>query len=174
MQFYFGLLKQDLCWKILVVSHCTNFKQTLNSAIWENSWLKLMKSSISISSNFNLILVQHLRPCKARRVSKTAWSGNGKVLESATFEVCKLWGRQNGWRMKCQQTYRGKRSGGKCKEDQSLSKIHRSVLRKIIKDVLYFWDIYDVNLWEKNFGRSMAYSCRTNIFVPFHRFKKKQ
>ena len=42
--------------------------------------------------------------------------------------------------------------------------IHRSVLRKITIDLLYFWDVYDVNLWEKNFGRSTAHSCRTYIF----------
>ena len=30
-----------------------------------------------------------------------------------------------------------------------LPKIHRGVLRKITIDLLYFWDIYDVNLWEK-------------------------
>ena len=29
-----------------------------------------------------------------------------------------------------------------------LSKIHRSVLCKITIDVFYFWDVYDVNLWE--------------------------
>ena len=45
------------------------------------------------------------------------------------------------------------------------SKIHRSILRKITIDLLYFWDVYDVSLWEKNFGRSTAYSCRTNIFI---------
>ena len=44
-------------------------------------------------------------------------------------------------------------------------KIHRSVFRKITIDLLYFWDVYDVNLSEKTFGRSMAYSCRTNIFI---------
>ena len=44
-------------------------------------------------------------------------------------------------------------------------KIHRSVLRKITIDLLYFWDVYDVNLWEKKFGKSTAYSCRTNIFI---------
>ena len=44
-------------------------------------------------------------------------------------------------------------------------KIHRSVLCKIKIDLLYFWDVYDVNLWEKNFGRSTAYSCRTNVFI---------
>ena len=44
-------------------------------------------------------------------------------------------------------------------------KIHRSVLRKITIDLLYFWAVYDVNLWEKNFGRSTASSCRTNIFI---------
>ena len=43
--------------------------------------------------------------------------------------------------------------------------IHRSVLREIIIDLLYFWNVYDVNLWEKNFGRSTAYSCRTNVFI---------
>ena len=52
-------------------------------------------------------------------------------------------------------------------------KIHRSVLCKITIDLFYFWDVYDVNLWEKNFCRSTAYSCRTNVFILFHRFKKK-
>ena len=33
-------------------------------------------------------------------------------------------------------------------------KIHRSVLRKITIDQLYFWDVYDVNPWERKFGRS--------------------
>ena len=28
-----------------------------------------------------------------------------------------------------------------------------------------FWDVYDVSLWEKKFGRSTAYSCRTNVFM---------
>ena len=46
-----------------------------------------------------------------------------------------------------------------------IPKIHRSVLRKIMIDLLYFWDVYDVSLWEKKFGRSSAYSCRTNIFI---------
>ena len=45
------------------------------------------------------------------------------------------------------------------------TKIHRSVLREITIDLLYFWDVYDVNLWEKKFGRSTGYSCRTNIFI---------
>ena len=33
--------------------------------------------------------------------------GNGKVLESAAFEIRKPWWGQNGWRMECEQTYRG-------------------------------------------------------------------
>ena len=33
--------------------------------------------------------------------------GNGKVLESAAFEIRKTWWGQNGWRMECEQTYRG-------------------------------------------------------------------
>ena len=40
-----------------------------------------------------------------------------------------------------------------------------TVLRKITIDLLYFWDVYDVDPWEKNFGRSTAYSGRTNIFI---------
>ena len=44
-------------------------------------------------------------------------------------------------------------------------KIHRSVLHKITIDLLYFWDVYDVSLWEKHFSRSTAYSCRTNILI---------
>ena len=53
------------------------------------------------------------------------------------------------------------------------AKIHRSVLCKITIDLFYFWDVYDVNLLKKKFGRSMAYSCRANVFIEFHRFKKK-
>ena len=52
-------------------------------------------------------------------------------------------------------------------------KIHRSVLRKITIDPLYFWDIYDVNLWEKNFERKTAYLWRPNIFIQFHHSKQK-
>ena len=44
-------------------------------------------------------------------------------------------------------------------------KIHRSVLSKITINLFYFWEIYDVNLWEKNFGRSTVYSCKTNVFI---------
>ena len=39
--------------------------------------------------------------------------------------------------------------------------------------VLYFYDAYDANLWGKKFGRSTAYSCRTNVFIEFHFFMKK-
>ena len=39
--------------------------------------------------------------------------------------------------------------------------------------LLYFYDAYYVNLWEKNFGRSTGYSCRTNVFTEFHHFMKK-
>ena len=41
----------------------------------------------------------------------------------------------------------------------------RSVLHKTTIDPLYFWDIYDVNLWEKNFERKTAYLWRPNIFI---------
>ena len=44
-------------------------------------------------------------------------------------------------------------------------KIHRSVLPKTTIDLLYFWDVYNVNLREKRFDRRTAYSCRTNIFI---------
>ena len=37
-----------------------------------------------------------------------------------------------------------------------------------------FWDVYDVNLQEKKFGRSTAYSCRTNFFRLFYNFKGKK
>ena len=51
------------------------------------------------------------------------------------------------------------------KKQKNFPKIHRSVLRKITIDLLYFWDVFDVNLREKNVGRSTAYSCRTNVFI---------
>ena len=41
----------------------------------------------------------------------------------------------------------------------------RSVLHKITIDPLYFWDIYDVNQWEKNLERKTAYLWRANIFI---------
>ena len=40
-------------------------------------------------------------------------------------------------------------------------------------DLLYFWDVYGVSLWEKKFGRSTAYSCITNVFISFNHFKEK-
>ena len=36
------------------------------------------------------------------------------------------------------------------------------------------FDVYSVSLLHKNFGKSTAYSCRTNILIWFHHFKKKQ
>ena len=39
--------------------------------------------------------------------------------------------------------------------------------------LLHFYDAHDGNLWEKNFGRTTSYSCRTNVFIEFHRFMKK-
>ena len=53
-------------------------------------------------------------------------------------------------------------------------KVHRSVVHKITIDLLYFWDVYDVNLWEENFGRSTACSCRTNVFQGKNHFKGKE
>ena len=44
-------------------------------------------------------------------------------------------------------------------------KVERNVPNKKTIDLLYFWDVYDVNLWENLFDRSMAYSCRANIFI---------
>ena len=40
--------------------------------------------------------------------------------------------------------------------------------------LLYFYDTYDVNLREKNFGRSTAYSCRTNVFIKFNHLMKRK
>ena len=40
-------------------------------------------------------------------------------------------------------------------------KIHRSAVHKITIVLLYFYNAYDVNLWEKYFGRSMASPCTT-------------
>ena len=37
---------------------------------------------------------------------------NGKVLESAAFEVCKPQSRQNEWLMECKQTYQGTDQNG--------------------------------------------------------------
>ena len=59
------------------------------------------------------------------------------------------------------------------KIDLRFPKIQRGVLRKITIGLLYFWKVYDVNLWEKCFGRSTAHSSRTNIFISSHCFKKK-
>ena len=44
-------------------------------------------------------------------------------------------------------------------------KIHRSALHKTTIDPLSFWDVCEVNLWGKSFGKSTAYSRRTNAFV---------
>ena len=50
-------------------------------------------------------------------------------------------------------------------------KIHRSVLHKMTIDLLYFWDVYDVNLWQKKIRQKYG------LFMwnyKFHCFKKKQ
>ena len=39
---------------------------------------------------------------------------------------------------------------------------------------LYFYDAYDVNLWEKKFGRRTAYLSRANVFIEFYHFMKKK
>ena len=46
-------------------------------------------------------------------------------------------------------------------------KIHRSVLCKIAIDPLYFWDIYDINLWEKNYSRSTTYKAKAVFPIPY-------
>ena len=51
------------------------------------------------------------------------------------------------------------------KKHKNSPKIHRSVLRKITIDLLYFWDVFDVNLRGKNVCSSTAYSCRTNVCI---------
>ena len=54
-------------------------------------------------------------------------------------------------------------------------KIHISVLRKIAIDLLYFWDFYDVNLWEKQISAEVRLIHAKQISLhKFHRFKKKQ
>ena len=40
--------------------------------------------------------------------------------------------------------------------------------------LLQFYDAYGVKLREKNFGRTAAYLCRTNVFIEFHHFMKKK
>ena len=40
--------------------------------------------------------------------------------------------------------------------------------------LLDFYNAYDINLWENNFGRSMAYSWRKNLFIKFHEFVKNE
>ena len=52
---------------------------------------------------------------------------------------------------------------------KSLPKIHRNVLRKITIDLLYFWDVYDVNLWGKNSGRSTV--NQAEVVFPITYFK---
>ena len=44
-------------------------------------------------------------------------------------------------------------------------KIYRSAPHKITMDLLYSWDVYNVNLQEKNFGRSMAYIHVEQTFI---------
>ena len=54
--------------------------------------------------------------------SRQRW--NGKVLESAAFEICKPWWYQNDWQMECQQTYPGTdQNGSRQIKDQSRTMI---------------------------------------------------
>ena len=43
-----------------------------------------------------------------------------------------------------------------------------------LKILLLCFDHAYVNLWEKQFGRCTAYSCRLNAFVELHHFSKKE
>ena len=53
-------------------------------------------------------------------------------------------------------------------------KIHRSVLSKITIDLLYFWGIYDVNLWEKNLaGLWLIYAEQMSLYNLIILWKKQ-
>ena len=39
--------------------------------------------------------------------------------------------------------------------------MHRNVLRKIAIDLLYLWDVYDVNLWETNIRQKYGLFMQT-------------
>ena len=56
-----------------------------------------------------------------------------------------------------------------------LPKIHRSVLRKITIDLLHFWDVYDVNLWEKKISAEVRpiYAEKMSLY-NFIILRKKQ
>ena len=56
----------------------------------------------------------------------------------------------------------------------SLKKSTEVHFNKLKIFLLYFYDTYGINLWENTFGRSTAYSCRTDSFIEFHHFMKKE
>ena len=45
-------------------------------------------------------------------------------------------------------------------------KIH-NVLLKIAIDLLYFWEVYNISLWEKNYSRSMAYKAEAVFPITY-------
>ena len=47
-------------------------------------------------------------------------------------------------------------------------------LHRLETFLLYFYDAYEVNLWEKMSSRRTACSYRTNAFPEFHHFLKKR
>ena len=52
-------------------------------------------------------------------------------------------------------------------------KIHRSVLRKIAIDLLHFWGIYDVNLWEKVSAEARLIHAEQTSLYNFIVLRKK-
>ena len=56
----------------------------------------------------------------------------------------------------------------------NFSKIHRNVLRKITKDLLYFWDIHDINLWEKNSAEVQLIHAKQMLLYNFIISRKKR
>ena len=54
------------------------------------------------------------------------------------------------------------------------SKIHRSILRKITIDLLYFWDVYDISLWEKTSTEVRLIYAEQMSLYNFIILRKKQ
>ena len=118
------LLKQDL-WKILMCQwQCSYNCNLYNSAIWENSWLAVMKNTINISNNVNLVLNTY----RCLFFSNCYWEPSmlfdsfdhvmlHEFARQDSVEMTSFWNlqhskfvKQNGVKMvdvwNCQQTYR--------------------------------------------------------------------
>ena len=130
-------------------------------------------------------LNKHLRSCLKKLgdsvvkfLTSQPCSSSTNVLKdrenSVNGESQFLWSQRNGEKVLkgTQVAYEKIRKGALVL--LSLVGLQSHQLKKSIEVHFHSWKIFLLYMWEKNFGKSIAYSCRTNFFIECHHFMKKE